>query len=217
MRGSPDYTSANRKALPPKDDDMMPIWQKASSGVYTQRWQQRGQFDEHILDIVDEDRAAITERITSAVVRIDANNKTLSDQQTTLTTQQKALSDQQVKLTAMDSTLAAQQATLQSQQASMSALLAELQKRKQVIPLPDVTIQANELITLLSTERVFANRACAGLRTTDDVIVTFKNLPVGYGIRNYSIPANDRITINVQCPVLTVGGASLVFAITAFR
>lgn len=217
MRGSPDYTSVNRKALPPKDDDMMPIWQKSDKGVYTQRWQRRKEFDDHILDIVDQDRAEITERVTSAVARIDgqqaaitanqtalaAANQTLTTQQATLTAQQKALQDMDVKLAA--------------QQAAMQTLLDELAKRKQVVPLPDVIIPASELITLLAGERAFANLACTGLRTTDTVIVTPKTISVGYGIRGWSIPANDRITIRLQCPVLTVGGTAQVFAITAFR
>lgn len=210
MRGSPDYTSVNRKALPPNDDDMMPIWQKSDKGIYTQRWQRRKEFDDHILDIVDQDRAEITERVTSAVARIDGQQAAITANQTalaaanqTLTTQQKALQD-------MDAKLAAQQAAMQT-------MLDELAKRKQVVPLPDVTIPASELITVLAGERAFANLACTGLRTTDTVIVTPKTISVGYGIRGWSIPANDRITIRLQCPVLTVGGTAQVFAITAFR
>lgn len=61
------------------------------------------------------------------------------------------------------------------------------------------------------------NLACSGLRTTDRVIVTPKVLSAGYGLRFWSIPADDRITITLQCPILTVGGTAQVFSITAFR
>ncbi len=61
------------------------------------------------------------------------------------------------------------------------------------------------------------NLACSGLKTTDRVIVTPKVLSAGYGLRFWSIPANDKITITLQCPVLTVGGTEKVYSITAFR
>lgn len=108
-------------------------------------------------------------------------------------------------------------AALEAMQRPQTEILAQLAARKQVITLPDVTVTANQLITLTAGERTFSNLPCAGVKTTDTIIVTPKTMPPGTGLRGWSIPNNGRIALVVQCPILTLGDTALTVSVTAFR
>lgn len=182
MRTSPVYTDINRQALPPHDDDRMPIYQRdPKTGLWSQRWITREVSEERTLLIVDQDRAELTEQITGMVAAQAAQQK------------------------ATDAIIAQQ-----------AALLAELAARKQMIALPDVTVTANQLLNLAG-ERSFTNLPCAGVRTTDTIYVAIKSRPLNVGLINWSIPANGRINLTVQVPLITLGSTPLVVTVTAFR
>lgn len=124
---------------------------------------------------------------------------------------------------ARDNALAAEQVRINALVANETSMLANMQAvqtsladRKQPIPLSNVVIPASALITLSVTELVLT-RSCPGIRTTDAVSITPVSLPAGYGLRGFSIPANDQITIRVQAPILSVGGSPITFAVTVFR
>lgn len=108
-------------------------------------------------------------------------------------------------------------AQVQAMIAAQAELIAQLQARKAVVALPDVTVAASQLVTVTAGERSFLNLPCAGVLTTDTIVVTPKSLPTGFGLRGWSIPQNGRIALRVQCPVLTVGTTALTVAVTAFR
>lgn len=112
--------------------------------------------------------------------------------------------------------LATQTARIDGVIAAQNTLIAQLQARKQFIALPDVTIPAASLVSALATEKVFT-MTCTGLRTTDTVTVTPKSLPVGYGLRSWSVAQNDQIVLRVQAPILSLGGSAIVFGVSVFR
>lgn len=181
----------SRVALDPRDNDRLPVWQiDPKTGRWTQRWMNRKSSEERVLQIVDQDRAELTNTVTGMLD----------------------------KLTVQDAQIAAQQATLASQQATLVTIVAQLAARKEPVPLPEVTVTANQLITLTGGERTFSNLPCAGIKTTDThLLVVPKVMPPNTGLRSWSIPANGRLLLVVQCPILTVGGTSLTVSVTAFR
>lgn len=112
-----------------------------------------------------------------------------------------------------DTSFAAQLATLN---ASLTSLSAQVAAKKSVVSLPDVTVPASALITLTVGEKT-VTRQCVGLKTTDTLLLTVKTMGANYGLRGYSIAANDSVIIKLQCPILTVGGSDIVFSAIAFR
>jgi hypothetical protein len=112
--------------------------------------------------------------------------------------------------------LAAHDAALAAVNAAQDQLIAQLQARKQFVALPDAPVAAAQLITLTAGEKSFTVDV-AGLQTTDTLIVTPKTLPAGYGLRSWTIPQAGKLTLRVQCPVLSVGGTALNFGVSAFR
>lgn len=118
----------------------------------------------------------------------------------------------------LDQTQTGQIASIQGLQANMQAVLDQLSARKTVVALPDVVLTTTELVTLLATEKTFV-KACAGIKTTDTLIVVPKNMPVGYGLRSWTMPAADQLSLKVQCPILSVAGSGtpVTFGVTAIR
>lgn len=100
--------------------------------------------------------------------------------------------------------------------AQQAILIAELQARKQMIALPDVTVTSNQLLNLAG-ERGFTNLPCAGVKTTDTVYLAIKSRPANVGLISWSIPANGRVNLTIQCPLITIGSTPLVVTVTAFR
>lgn len=138
-----------------------------------------------------------------------------SDEQTLLIVDQdRAEITEEVK--GLIATLTAQQKVTDAIVAQQAALLAELQARKQMIALPDVTVTANQLLNLAG-ERSFTNLPCAGVRTADTIYVAIKSRPQNVGIISWSIPANGRINLTVQVPLITLVSTPLVVTVTAFR
>lgn len=121
------------------------------------------------------------------------------------------------RVLAMAAAQAVQQKNLEAMLMQQAELIAQLQARKAVVALPDVTVTASQLVTLTAGERTFSNLPCAGVLTTDTIVVTPKSIPSGFGLRGWSIPQNGRIALRVQCPVLTVGTTALTVSVTAFR
>lgn len=120
------------------------------------------------------------------------------------------------QVTGMVAMLQAQQKATDAIIAQQAALLTELAARKQMVALPDVTVTANQLLNLAG-ERSFTNLPCAGVRTTDNIYVAIKSRPQNVGLSSWSIPANGRINLTVQMPLITLLSAPLVVSVTAFR
>ena len=111
------------------------------------------------------------------------------------------------------------QGTMSTTQASMATLIAQLAARKAIVPLPDVVVSQTAGLVLSTGERSF-NVACAGIvKATDTLLIVNKNAyPAGYGLRGYSAPSNDNLSIVLQCPGLALGASfSIPFAVYAIR
>jgi hypothetical protein len=127
---------------------------------------------------------------------------------------------------ARDDALAAEVARINTMQLRMAqvdtntaTLVAQLAARKAVVPLPDVTVTQTATVALTAGERTF-NVACPGIvKTTDTILLVNKNAyPTGYGLRGYSVPSDNNLSIVLQCPALILGGAfSIAFSVYAIR
>lgn len=100
--------------------------------------------------------------------------------------------------------------------AVQQTIIDQLALRKAPIPLGDVTIPASALITLTGGE-ITTTRTLTGIKTTDAIAVTPKSLSAGYGLRGFSIPSENSITLRLQAPVLSAGGTAQTFTVVAFR
>lgn len=120
---------------------------------------------------------------------------------------------------ARDAALAMQVARIDTMQTSMSTLIAQLAARKALVSLPDVTVSQTAGLVLSAGERTF-NVACAGVvKATDTLLVVSKAaFPAGYGLRGYSAPSDNNLSIVLQCPGLALGASfSIPFAVYAIR
>lgn len=104
-------------------------------------------------------------------------------------------------------------------QANTTALLAQLAARKAIVQLPDVTVSQTASLALLVGERTYSV-ACAGVvKATDTILLQAKSAyPAGYGLRGYTVPSDNNLSIVLQCPALILGGSfSIPFSVFAIR
>lgn len=100
--------------------------------------------------------------------------------------------------------------------AVQQTIIDQLAQRKAPVPLGDVSVPASALITLTGGE-ITTTRTLTGIKTTDIIAVTPKSLSAGYGLRGFSIPSDNNITLRLQAPILSTGGTAQAFTVVAFR
>lgn len=158
----------------------------------------------------------LVETLNAQSDKLQTQTNTLKTQNDTLTAQQNTLKTQQDTLTAQQQALSAAQASLATQQSTIQTLLDQIAARKQPITLPDISIPPSALITI-TAKPITVTRPCMGVKVGDTLTLTPKNWPAVYGLRSYSIAANDSVTIEIYCPTLSVGGPTLVLGALAHR
>lgn len=102
--------------------------------------------------------------------------------------------------------------------ANVLALTAAVNAKKDIITLPDVVVPSASLIQVALGPRTFNDLACAGLRTTDTLVLSVKSLPANFGLRAFThTKANMVSSITLQCPIAAVAPGNAVFAALAIR